>query len=151
MVIILSCIYWNNTNLDLLWRYSRPVWTRSYAACYRWPCFGREVGLDDPQRSLPTPTILWFCDQRYSSVDVVLGDDMAHVLYPVWPGLWSGFRESPDTRQGSPVASEPWIYFCLPPCYAPWEAKHRVQFNTPKRINKRWAFIMILGTFLAFF
>jgi len=23
---------------------------------------GRRVGLGDPQRSLPTPTILWFCD-----------------------------------------------------------------------------------------
>ena len=32
------------------------------AACCRWLCFGRRVGLDDPQRSLPTPTILWFCD-----------------------------------------------------------------------------------------
>ena len=42
----------------LLWRYSRPAWTRSCAACCRWPCFGREVGLDDPQRSHPTPTIL---------------------------------------------------------------------------------------------
>ena len=46
----------------LLWRYSRPAWTRSCATCCRWPCFGRRVGLDDPQRSLPTPTILWFCD-----------------------------------------------------------------------------------------
>ena len=46
----------------LLWRHSRPAWTRSCAACCRWPCFGREVGLDDPQRSLPTPTTLWFCD-----------------------------------------------------------------------------------------
>ena len=46
----------------LLWRYSRPAWTWSCAACCRWPCFGRRVGLDDPQRSLPTPTILWFCD-----------------------------------------------------------------------------------------
>ena len=46
----------------LLWRYSRPAWTRSCAACCRWPCCGRRVGLDDPQRSLPTPTILWFCD-----------------------------------------------------------------------------------------
>ena len=36
--------------------------TKSSAACCRWPCFGRRVGLDDPQRSLPTPTILWFCD-----------------------------------------------------------------------------------------
>ena len=39
-----------------------PAWTRSCAACCRWPCFGRRVGLDDPQRSLPIPTILWFCD-----------------------------------------------------------------------------------------
>ena len=46
----------------LLWRYSRPAWTRSCAACCRWPRFGRGFGLDDPQRSLPTPTILWFCD-----------------------------------------------------------------------------------------
>ena len=43
----------------LLWRYSRPAWTRSSAACCRWPCFGRRVGLDDPQRALPTPNILW--------------------------------------------------------------------------------------------
>ena len=46
----------------LLWRYSRPAWTRSSAACCRWLCFVGRVGLDDPQRSLPTPTILWFCD-----------------------------------------------------------------------------------------
>ena len=43
----------------LLWRHSRPAWTRSCAACCRWPCFGRGVGLDDPQRSLPTLNILW--------------------------------------------------------------------------------------------
>ena len=46
----------------LLWRYSRPAWTRSSTACCRWPCFDRRFGLDDPQRSLPTPTILWFSD-----------------------------------------------------------------------------------------
>ena len=46
----------------LLRRCSRPSWTRSCAACCRWPCFGRGVGLDDPQRSLPTLNILWFCD-----------------------------------------------------------------------------------------
>ena len=38
----------------LLWRYSRPTWTRSSTPCCRWPCFGRGVGLDDSQRSLPT-------------------------------------------------------------------------------------------------
>ena len=46
----------------LLWRYSRPAWTRSCVACCRWPSFSWRVGLDDPQRSLPTPNILWFCD-----------------------------------------------------------------------------------------
>ena len=50
----------------LLWRYSRPAWTRSCAACSGWPCFSRGVGLDDPQRALPTPTILWFCDTDLS-------------------------------------------------------------------------------------
>ena len=52
----------------LLWRYSRPAWTGSCVACCRWPCFGRGVGLDDPQRSLPTPTILWFCDGSFVSL-----------------------------------------------------------------------------------
>ena len=33
----------------LLWRYSRPAWTRSCAACSGWPCFGRRVGLGDPE------------------------------------------------------------------------------------------------------
>ena len=55
----------------LLWRYSRPAWTRSCAACCRWPCFGGGVGLHDPQRSLPTPTILWFCDSVNCPLSVV--------------------------------------------------------------------------------
>ena len=46
----------------LLWTYSKPTWTRSYAACCRWPCFGSGVGLDDPQSSLRTTTIVWFLD-----------------------------------------------------------------------------------------
>ena len=41
-----------------------PSSKESCAACCRWPCFGRMVGLDEPQRSLPTPTILWFCDSE---------------------------------------------------------------------------------------
>ena len=51
----------------LLWKYSRPAWTRSCAVCCMWPCFGRGVGLDDPQRSLPTPNILGFCDSALGS------------------------------------------------------------------------------------
>ena len=54
-----------------IWRYSRPVWTRSSVAYCRWPCFGRRVGLDDPQRSLPTPTILWFCDSVITAETLV--------------------------------------------------------------------------------
>ena len=48
----------------LLWRYSRPAWTRSSTTYCRWPCFGRRVGLDDPQRSLQPyhSVILWFCE-----------------------------------------------------------------------------------------
>ena len=50
----------------LLWRYSRPTWTWSCAACCRFPCFCKRVGLDDPERSFPTPNILWFCDSVIS-------------------------------------------------------------------------------------
>ena len=57
----------------LLWRYSRPAWTRSSAACSRCPCFSRGPGLDDPQRSLPTPNILWFCEERPSNQFWILG------------------------------------------------------------------------------
>jgi len=49
----------------LLWRYSRLAWTRSCAACCRRLWFGRGVGLNDPQRSLPSPTILWFCNVTF--------------------------------------------------------------------------------------
>ena len=51
----------------LLWRCSRPAWTRSCAACCGWPCFGR--GLDwvthrGPFQPPPfcDSVILWFCD-----------------------------------------------------------------------------------------
>ena len=54
----------------LLRRYSKPGWTWSCAACSRWPCFGGEVGLDDPQRSLPTPTVLGFCDRSVCSAAI---------------------------------------------------------------------------------
>ena len=43
----------------LLWRYSRPAWTRSSAACCRWPCFGR--GLDWVTHRGPFQPLL-FCD-----------------------------------------------------------------------------------------
>ena len=64
----------------LLWRYSRPAWTRSCAICCSWPCLGRRVRLGDPQRSLPNPTILWFCD----SVIPHLAADRRNERMAVW-------------------------------------------------------------------
>ena len=46
----------------LPWTYSKPTWTQSCVACSRWPWFSTSVVLDNLQRSLPTPTMLWFCD-----------------------------------------------------------------------------------------
>jgi len=65
----------------LLWMYSRPAWTRSCAACCRWPCSGRRVGLGDPQRSLPTPTILWFCDSVILWLDAGVNISDIHLEY----------------------------------------------------------------------
>ena len=67
----------SGNNLPVLHRWinnssSRPAWTRSCAACCRWPCFGARVGLDDPQSSLPTPTILWFSDSVILSMCILL-------------------------------------------------------------------------------
>ena len=39
---------------------SKPAWMRSCAVCCRWTYFGSGFGLDDPQRSVPAPTILWY-------------------------------------------------------------------------------------------
>ena len=85
----------------LLWRYSRPAWKWSWAACCRWPCFGRGVGLDDPQRSLPTPTILWFCDsvpvgkitqQTFYIIVVSLMVQLLDIIYATkykkWNKVW---------------------------------------------------------------
>ena len=72
----------------ILWRYSRPAWTRSCAACSRWPCFSRRVGLDDPQRSLPTPNILWFCE----ATDILLTPTLRELEGP--GHHWLKFKES---------------------------------------------------------
>lgn len=40
------------------WRYSKAVWTQSWATGSRWPCLRRGVGPDDLQRSFPTSNIL---------------------------------------------------------------------------------------------
>ena len=66
----------------LLWRYSRPAWTRSCAACCRWSCFGRGGRLDDPQRSLPTPNVLWFCEIVFTpfGLDQWTGN---HMVFPL--------------------------------------------------------------------
>lgn len=44
------------------WRCSEAIWDKVWAICSQWPCFSREVGQDNPQRSLPTSAIVWFCE-----------------------------------------------------------------------------------------
>ena len=72
----------------LLWRYSNPAWTLSCAACSGWPCFGRGFWLDDPQRSLPTLNILWFCDS-VSGVEQKRGKEWRYAseLTRNWPQI----------------------------------------------------------------
>lgn len=44
------------------WRYSNAIWTWSWASCSRWLCLSRRAGPDVLQRSLPTSSILGFCN-----------------------------------------------------------------------------------------
>ena len=75
----------------LLWRYSRAAWTRSCAAYCRWPCFSRGIALEDPQRSLPTPTILWFCDSVILYAWCVTPASTLHLLFgEAFQHVWVG-------------------------------------------------------------
>lgn len=51
--------HWNNLPSLPLWRYSRPFWTLSCLTYCGKPNYSRGVSLNDLQRSLPSPTILW--------------------------------------------------------------------------------------------
>ena len=109
----------------LLWRYSRPAWIRSCAACCRWPCFGRRVGLDDPQRSLPTPAILWFCVILWSwpkaQSDNILGSGTCHAIC-----LWSA-RDNPTARQIRVTRENVWWISCTTRVLESWH-----DFSTQK-------------------
>ena len=85
----------------LLWRYSRPAWTRSFAACCRWTCFGRRLGPDDPQRSLPTPTILWFCDVYLVKFEEVLHFTLRRYIRLLNINETKGGEESLDSLVGN--------------------------------------------------
>ena len=97
-----------------LWRYSRPTWMRSCAAFSRWICFDRGVGLEDPQRSLLTPTILWFCDDycHTNLPDLYLADLVAWCSVVSgrfsWQQHHKGFNwHSPHHWRYSPCVSSP--------------------------------------------
>lgn len=60
-----------------LWRYSRVICTQSQAACSRWLCLRKGFGPNDFQRSLPSSTILQFCDIHSLSVPASV---TAHIL-----------------------------------------------------------------------
>jgi len=61
---------------------------------------GQGVGLGDPQRSLPTPTILWFCDSVIC-LDARRAAGGLGPARPQWfpPLLWAaGSRQTPPAR-----------------------------------------------------
>ena len=68
-------VFWETLSVTEVhsWRnYSEGVWHSDdlWVLLKRsWICFGRGVGLDDPQRSLPTPTILWVCELLLSKTN----------------------------------------------------------------------------------
>ena len=58
-----------------------PPWQGPVQSALDEPVFSGVVGPDDPQRSLPSPTILWFCDSK------ILQSNIKEVLE--WEELWS--------------------------------------------------------------
>lgn len=56
----------HNILMGKIKKHGLDEWTvRWIKDCSRWTCLSRGVGLDDLQRYLCMPTILWFCDVKY--------------------------------------------------------------------------------------
>ena len=121
----------------LLWGYSRPAWTRSCAACCRWPCFGRRVGLDDPQRSLPTPTILWFCD---SCRTFLLFHAPFSLLLPIFYQNKHSRKSPPG---GLPYFLEAWYFFGNSAVFAPFLLKSLCDCCNFKYISSKCCYFFL--------
>jgi len=90
------------------------------AACCRWLCFSRGVGLDDPQRSLPTPTILWFCDsvqmqQNHKHLQRVTGVSQRRgkILRSSKSGKWVQMHKEDTPRMRWSMNSSPVSYLMV--------------------------------------
>ena len=105
----------------------RVKWTRGESdKRSRWHCFSRWVGQDDPQRSLPTPTILWFCvilvyfntsghRQQVSGCFPIQTNQMLVAVWQSLPSTWHPSRLLSACWKYSdikPVEPEPGMYFC---------------------------------------
>ena len=125
-------MYWNRLPREavesLLWSYSKPAWTKSCVACSRWSCFGRGVGLDDPQTSIPIPTILWFCDS------VILCADLLNLSRGIrdreveWP-----IPVKTELSLQGPGKSAFWSLYVLIVGYEWWESSPNQQLSSAKR------------------
>ena len=120
----------------LLWRYSRPAWTRSCAACCRWPCFSRGVGLDDPQRSLPTLNLLWFCDLHIECQ--ALSGPLFHVFIQSSSEALLYFGIKGDLQQWVPQSN------CVPPGVLFPCCKSVVSFYAPLLLHgvRQWTILL---------
>ena len=114
-------------------RYSRPAWMQSCAACSRWPCFSRGVRLDAPQRSLPTPTIPWFCDSSrnhslftlfHATPNFMLTKSVKSILSHISPDRSTVFNyPSSRSHSLSPILPSPFsAYFRVILGFLRWEA-----------------------------
>ena len=76
----------------LLWRYSRPAWTRSCAACCRWPCHGQEGWTRWPTEVPSNPyysVILWLFAYSISRLSLTPQHLFINSPIEVHPALWS--------------------------------------------------------------
>lgn len=78
---------------DRLWNlllliYSKPAWMLSCATCCR-ELLWQGVGLNDPQRSFPAPTVLWFCDLLHYNCEVSVAITLLTLVLSLWSLLFS--------------------------------------------------------------
>lgn len=72
------------------WRYSRGVWTRSWALCSSRSCFSRWGGQGDVQRPLPISTILWLNCKLYFVVGITFPLPLQILMQYIYCSLCNG-------------------------------------------------------------
>jgi len=131
----------------LLWRYSRRSWTKTCATCSRWPCFGRRVELDDPQRSLTTPNFRWFLYASFLCFSLVRSSLFIHagLLPPFawfrvhWCGLFLSLEQLEAFFSSLSIPDSTIYGHCNQGCL--WSARPQQQFLLHKHEVQQSVFL----------